>query len=54
MSRELDYAHDEALRWLAEYVRLARINNAPDDEHTRIQIRHLAEDVIDEEFSEQE
>lgn len=50
--RELEYARGEAERWLAEYARLARENNAPDDEHTRIQIRNLAERIIDDEFVE--
>lgn len=50
--RQLDYAHDEAKHWLAEYARLARENNAPDDEHTRCQIMGLAQEAVEQEFGE--
>lgn len=46
--RELDRARNEAEEALIRYADLARAWNAPDDEHTRYQIRRLVDDVIED------
>lgn len=48
--RLVDEARRSAEEALAEYARLARLWNAPDDFHTKRSVRVLAERVIAEEF----
>ena len=50
-ARDLDYARAQALEWLTEYAVLARGWNAPDDEHTRIVVRSLAEHALLDAFA---
>jgi hypothetical protein len=45
-SREVDTARREAEDALIRYTDALRRWNAPDDEHTRVQLRALIEDVI--------
>lgn len=57
MSTDLDvrrvaWAREQAEDSLANYARLLLDWNAPDDQHTRLQIRSLAEHVIEEAFAE--
>lgn len=49
--RELRLAREAAEEGLRGYAEALRYWNAPDDEHTRLQLRHLVEDVIDESVS---
>lgn len=44
--REIYTARSEAVDAVTRYAELARAWNAPDDEHTRYQIRRLVDDVI--------
>lgn len=44
--REIDVARREALDAVTRYAELSRRWNAPDDEHTRWQLRRLVDDVI--------
>lgn len=45
--REITLAREAAEEGLREYAEALRYWNAPDDEHTRLQLRSLVEDVID-------
>lgn len=46
--RQLASARRDAEEALFRYAELARVWNAPDDEHTRYQIRRLVDDVIED------
>lgn len=46
--RELDDARTRADEALREYAALLKAWNAPDDEHTRFQVRSIAEWVVRE------
>lgn len=48
--REIERAREEAFAFLFDYGSLAREWNDPDDDHTRIQIRALADEVIEAVF----
>jgi hypothetical protein len=47
-ARDVQEAREQAEEWLREYAEALRFWNAPDDEHTRIQLRRLVDDVIQE------
>lgn len=46
-SRDLGYARAQAEDALQTYAGLLKFWNAPDDEHTRLQLRGLVEDCIE-------
>lgn len=45
--RDVAYARDIAIESLETYAELLLAWNAPDDEHTRLQLRGLIEDITD-------
>ena len=47
-SRMLEHSRQEASFWLTEYAEKLREWNKPDDEHTRLTLRALVEEVIAE------
>ena len=47
--REMRYAREQCEEWLTNYARALRYWNAPDDEHTRLQLRALVEEIIEAE-----
>jgi hypothetical protein len=49
-ARALNVAREELEDALGSYVAALRAWNAPDDEHTKIQLRSLVEQAIEEEF----
>lgn len=49
--RDVVLAAEDAKAAMEHYALVARAWNAPDDEHTKIQLRALTEEVIELEFN---
>jgi hypothetical protein len=47
-SWDIQEARERADEWLREYAQALKFWNAPDDEHARIQLRGLVEEIITE------